>query len=207
MSDGENVRRRSKVARLIDEYGLDGIGAELEGRWTAEEGRMSLRELAEYFNRELLRAAMEEADVSTLAGEAENVHERLTDDATSGADRTRIRRRLQREGVDVDGLLEDFVSYQAIRTYLKSDRNAEYEPAETDRIQRESTNIRKLRGRTVSVTESKLEQLRNGDDLVIGDFRTLVDIRVVCENCGSQFDVIELLDRGGCNCSADTSST
>lgn len=194
------MSRRSKVSRLIDEYELSDIGNELEHQWTAAEDRMSLRDLADYFNVQVLTAAMDEQDVSTLAGEPDTVYEILTEDTVSSADKTRIRRRLEREGVDVDKLLNDFVSYQAVRTYLKSDREVEYERSEVDRIARESNNIRKLRGRTLSVTESKLSQLKRSGDLKLGTYRTLVDIRVVCQDCGSQYSVTDLLDRGGCDC-------
>lgn len=192
--------RRSKVARLIDEYDLQGLGAELEQLWTAEENRKSLRELARYFNQQLLGRALEEADVQYLEGEIENTYRLLTDDEVSSAESTRVQRRLERDGVDVDELKSDFVTYQAIRSYLKDHRGAEYTPAETDPLEREATNVQKLRGRTVSVTEGKLEQFRDNDELTLGEFRMLVDIQVVCEDCNTQFDVLELLDRGGCNC-------
>ena len=192
--------RRSKVARLIDEYDLQGLGAELEQLWTAEEDRKSLRELASYFNRQLLQRTLDEANVHCLDGELENTYRLLTDDEISSAESTRVERRLERDGVGVDKLKSDFVTYQAIRSYLKNHRGAEYTPAETDPLEREATNVQKLRGRTVSVTEGKLEQFRDNDELTLGEFRTLVDIRVVCEDCNTQFDVLELLDRGGCNC-------
>lgn len=192
--------RRSKVARLIDEYDLQGLGAELEQSWTAEENRKSLRELASYFNRQLLQRTLDEANVHCLDGELENTYRLLTDDEISSAESTRVERRLERDGVGVDKLKSDFVTYQAIRSYLKNHRGAEYTPAETDPLEREATNVQKLRGRMVSVTEGKLEQFRDNDELTLGEFRTLVDIRVVCEDCNTQFDILELLDRGGCNC-------
>lgn len=192
--------RRSKVARLIDEYDLQGLGAELEQSWTAEENRKSLRELASYFNQRLLQRALDEANVHCLDGELENTYRLLTDDEISSAESTRIERRLERDGVDVDKLKSDFVTYQAIRSYLKNHRGAEYTPTETDPLEREATNVQKLRGRMVSVTEGKLEQFRDNDELTLGEFRTLADIRVVCEDCNTQFDILKLLDRGGCNC-------
>jgi hypothetical protein len=192
--------RRSKVARLIDDYDLQGLGAELEQLWTAEEDRKSLRALASYFNRQLLERALEEANVQYLDGEIENIYRLLTDDEVSSAESTRVKRRLERDGVDVDELKSDFVTYQAIRSYLKDHRGAEYTPAETDPLEREATNVQKLRGRMISVTEGKLQQLRNSDELTLGEFRTLADIRVVCEDCNSQFHILNLLDRGGCNC-------
>ena len=192
--------RRSKVVRLIEEYDLEELGAELERLWTAEEDRQSLRQLATHFNQQLLQRALEDADVRPLGGEVENIYRLLTDES-GGADGTRIRRRLERDGLDVEALENDFVTYQAIRTYLKKHRGAEYTPDETDPLERETTNIQQLRGRVDSVTEGKLEQLQSGSHFELGEFRTLVDVRVVCEDCNTQFDVIELLERGGCDCS------
>ncbi len=192
--------RRSKVVRVIEEYGMAGIGAELERLWTADEDRKSLRELATYFNQKLLERALERADVRPLDGEVENIYRLLTDGSGS-ADRTRIRRRLERDGLDVDRLEGDFVTYQAIRTYLRKHRGAEYTPDETDPLERETTNVQQLRGRVDSVTEGKIEQLRSSGALDIGEFRTLVDIRIVCEECNTQFDAVELLERGRCECS------
>ncbi len=199
--DGSQGRgRRSKVARVLEEYDLHGFGAELEQLWTAENDRYSLRDLASYFNRHLVEQALEKANVQALDGEAENIYRLLTDDDVSAAERTRVRRRLERNGVNIDALQDDFVTYQAIRTYLQEHRGAEYTPAETDPLEREATNLQQLRGRTAAVTEGKLEQLRDTDQLVLDDFRTLVTIQVVCEGCNTQLDVIELLDRGGCDC-------
>jgi hypothetical protein len=193
--------RRPKVARLIEAYGLDGLGAELEHRWTAEgEDRWSLRDLADHFNRRLLEAALADADVRTLDGEPANVYRLLTDDEVSDADRTRTRRRLERDGVDVDGLLDSFVSYQAVRTYLREYRDAEYAEPEGDRLATERENLQRLQGRTESVTEGKVQQLRRGGHLEVGSVRTLVEVAVVCEDCGARYEISTLLDRGHCDC-------
>lgn len=202
-SDGSRTGsggRQSKVGRLIEEYDLQGLGAELERLWTADEDRRSLRDLAEYFNQQLLTQALDAATIQPLDGEVENTYRLLTDDEVSSAEATRIKRRLERDGVDVESLLDDFVTYQAIRTYLKDHRDAEYTPDETDPLEREETNLQKLRGRMVSVTEGKVEQLRESDELTLGEFRTLAEIQVICEDCNTQYDVVELLDRGGCHC-------
>lgn len=195
--------RRSKVVRLIEEYDLQGIGAELEQYWTADEDRRSLRELADYLNRYVLEAVLDSAGVQHLDGETKNTYRLLTDDDISSADRTRVRRRLERDGVDVDKLEGDFVTYQAIRSYLRDNRGVEYTPDEPDPLEREKTNVQRLRGRMTSVTEGNLEQLRDSGHLTLGEFRTLSEIRVVCEDCNTQFDAVELLKRGGCDCSID----
>lgn len=195
-----NRGRRNKVDRLIEEYALFGLGEELEQLWTAEENRQSLRELATYFNHQLLQQALKEANVRHVDGEIENMYRLLTDEEVSNADVTRIRRRLEREDIDVDAVQDDFVTYQSIRNYLKDIRGAEYTQAEQDPLEREETNVQKLRGRMVSVIQGNIEQLRDNNQLTLGEFQTLAEIRIVCEDCNSQFDILELLDQEGCNC-------
>lgn len=192
--------RQSKVARLIEQYDLGTIGEEMARRWTAEDERSSLRELADYFNRAVLRAALEQEGARLLDGEVENTYRLLTADDIGRAERMRIRRRLEREGVDVDALLDQFVTYQTIRTYLKKYQDAEYSPAETDPLEREIENVQRLRGRVDTVTSGKLEQLSDSGELRLGDFQTLIDVRVVCNDCNTQYDVVDLLRAGGCDC-------
>jgi hypothetical protein len=201
-ADDEGGGRRTKVARLIDEYGFESLGPELERRWTTDgDDRLSLRALADYFNQKLLADRMANAGMQPLAGEVENVYRLLTDDDVGSADRTRTRRRLERNGVDVEGLRSDFVTYQAIRSYLKGDRGAEHTTDDRPRTVVESENIRRLRGRTTAVTEERLSQLRKGDHVQLEEFRVFAEINVFCEDCGTQYEVEELLERGGCACS------
>ena len=200
MTNGDDERRSpGKVARLITEHDMTGLGAELEDRWTAEnDRRMSLRDLADYFNRELLAAVLAETDAQPLDGEIENTYRVLTDDDVRGASRTRARRRLEREGVDVDELESSFVTYQAVRSYLTTERGVEYSPTTPSIADRRRT-IQQLQGRLQSVTESKLDGLAD-EEVTLGEFRTLVTVRVVCEDCGARYEVGDLLDRGGCDC-------
>lgn len=201
-SDGTG--RRGKVVKLIERHELDGIGDRLERRWTAEgDERMSLRDLADEFNRALLRAAMTDAGMQPLAGEVDNAYRLLAGDEVSTADRTRTERRLEREGIDVDQLRQEFVTYQAIRTFLTDHRGASYDASSPSGPDSEKERIQRLRGRLQSVTDSKLEQLARNGDVELGDYRTLVEVNVLCEDCGAQYDVEALLDRGGCDCRAD----
>ena len=199
-SDASAPDRQYKVLRLIGTYDLAGVGEELEELWTAEEDRQSLRQLADYFNQQILRSALEGTDSQLLDGEVENIYRLLTDESVSSAERTRGRRRLERAGVDVDSLESDFVTYQAIRTYLTEYKEAEYAREETDPIEREARNLQQLRGRAISVTEGKIERLRDDGELTLDEFQTMVKVQVLCEKCNAQFDVFELLDRGGCRC-------
>jgi len=203
-ADGSSRGRDSKVARLIAQYDMGDIGAELEQKWTAEGGeRRSLRALADEFNQRLTRKALEAAGVRTVNGEVENVYRVLTDEDASSADRTRLTRRLKRDGVDVDGLTTDFVSYQAIRTYLHNHRNASYDGDTGTEDQRERANetIQRLQARTTAVAETKLDQLRDTEEFTLGEFRIINDVRVVCTDCNNRYVAGDLLTGNGCGCS------
>ncbi|WP_144798340.1 rod-determining factor RdfA [Halorubrum depositum] len=199
--------RRNKVARLLDEYDLDGVGDELEARWTATgDDHTSLRDLAAEFNRRLVEARLDETGVRLSARELDAVVRSLTGDDVAVADRTQLRRRLEREGVDVDALDCDVVTYQAVRSYLRDHRGAEYERDGGDRATTAARAIGKLRGRLVSVAESKLRGLRKTSALTLGEFRVLVDVSVLCTDCGSRYGVADLLSSGGCDCEASESA-
>lgn len=203
MADGERDARgrRSKVARVIDEYDLSGLGTELEARWTATgDDHWSLRDLASYVNEELVRARLRETGRTPAAGDVRNALAFLNEDESAAADATQLRRRLERDGVDVDDLQSDLVTYQAVRSYLQDHRGAEYERATGNRVDAVTQSIQKLRGRLVSVTESKLEQLRDSSRLTLGEFRVMVDVRVLCTDCNTQQPVTDLLASGGCDC-------
>lgn len=193
--------RESKVLRLIREYERQSLGEELERLWTRDENRWSLRELADHFNRELLRTALREAGMGGLDGEAANYYRLLTDDSVSPGDHVEATRRLEQAGVDVERLRGEFVSYQAVRTYLKNHRNAEYEQATGDRVSREAESIQQFSDRTEAIVQDKITRLQQREHITVGTPSVTVQLRVHCSDCNSQYSVDQLLDRGHCNCS------
>ena len=192
--------RPSKVARVIDTYDLDGLGDELEAAWTAPDGeRQSLRDLADLVNRRIVESVLERDGERPLAGEIETVYSALRGTADSATTRD-VTTRLENLDVSKDDLEADLVSYQAVRTYLQSVRGAEYESESSDPITATRDRIQSLRGRLRAVTDGQLDELAARDEITLGDSRVLVGVQVYCEDCGRQFDVEELLERGGCDC-------
>lgn len=202
---GDHDSQRSKVARLIREYGLSGLGDELERRWTRTEQRDSLRDLAEYFNRQLLRKSLEDENAGSLdATDTDLYHSLTSDDVTSGV-RQETRSQLERQGVDTDSLEDDFVSYQSMRTYLRNVRDAtppENSVSPEAHRNRKYGTIQRLRSRLNAVTEKLLAELRGADHLVLGEFEVIVAVRVRCSDCGTTVPVTDLLTDGGCECSS-----
>ena len=179
---------------MIRKYGLDGIGVTLETAWTGENGeRTSLRHLADEFNEAVLEAVLRDSDTSSHSVDVPSAYELLCGDTRSSS--TRARRRLEREGINVDEPSEDFVTHQAVHTYLTQVRGASLPVADEDAAARKAETIEKLQRRTLAVAESAISSLANADQLDRGDYDVLVDARTVCPRCGTYIPVRKLLDR------------
>ena len=197
----------SKVSRLIREYDLSGMDDRLIDSWTGAGGEQrSLRDLADYFNRDLLEAAMNDAGMTTLDGEVENTYRLLTADDVSTGVRTQAEATLERNGIDVEDLRQHFVSHQAIHTYLTKHRGVERPSESTDenRIEKTEETIQRLSSRLVAVAENRLASLHDTGTITLETFSVLVDVRVVCEDCGAHADVRTLVADGGCDCDTET---
>jgi hypothetical protein len=192
-----------KVGRGVEAFGLEGVHDELVRRWCGEgRERQSLRELAKQFNRRLLRSAVESADEAPLSGEVSNLYRLLTADDVSSGVRTQTRRRLETAGVPVDDVESAFVSHQTVHTHLTDCLGVSRETAPDDpdaRRRADRDRIRALQSRTEAVTTDALERLRESDALALAEFDVLVDVTVLCDECGRQHDVGALLDRAGCD--------
>jgi hypothetical protein len=193
---------RSKVARLIEEYDLTGIGGDLERAWLGEGAeRQSLRALADRFNRALLLAAIRDAGMDIVDGEGQNYYRLLSDDSVSAGKRVEARTRLEQAGIDVAGLQEDFVTYQAIRHYLTEVRDVSYDGTDdTDSVQKERGVLERVQSRVESVVRDTVDRLRGTDDIAVGEYRVFVSVDILCQECGGQFRVSELVSRGKCAC-------
>jgi hypothetical protein len=193
----------SKVARLIEIYEFgEEFGEQLEERWTAEgDQRESLRALANRFNERLLEAAMDDARMPAVEGEVGNLYHLLTGEDVSSGNRTEARKRLEQNGIDIEQLEQDFVTYQAIRTYLTEVRGATYEHKSDAELAEDAIDtVQQLISRTRSVASTTLNQLTKTDQLTLGEYRIFVDISVLCEDCSTQYGLVELLRGGSCNC-------
>lgn len=204
---GSGAGPRGKVGKLIDRYGLDGIGDELVEAWTSEtDERESLRELAKRFNEALLARALEDATGSTLEGEAANFYRLLTSEEVTSGTRIEARNRLEERGVDVDTLEDDFVSRQSIHTYLTKERNVAYatdDESDETRVEDRVQTVQRLKNRLVAVAEQTLSELATSGLISTEKSRAVVLVRVQCEDCGVQYPFTEFVRNGGCQCSTE----
>jgi hypothetical protein len=191
--------QQSKVARVIETYDLDDLGAEVEAAWTDPTGdRTSLRDLADWFNQNVLAAALDMETASQTEQEVQRLYEELTSDAAG--DTVAARRELERYGIDVDTVTANFVTHQTIYTYLTEVRNATLPADDGDRTEQRIETIEKLQGRLHSVVGSTLTTLANGDELDHDEYEVLIDMQLLCPHCGATTPLKELLRTGGCSC-------
>lgn len=189
----------TKVARCIDKYDLPEMGPTLEARWTGESGeRTSLRDLAEIFNRTLVEAALRDVDTLPLSVDVGGIYEALR--RGSRTERLRAERRLEREGVDAEALTADFVSHQAVHTYLRRNREASPPASTTNTVENRIQTIEKLEGRVAAVAEAAVSGVPAAEDADTPAYEVLVDVKGVCTACGETYAVRDLLTRGGCRC-------
>jgi MOSC domain-containing protein YiiM len=191
-----------KVGRVAADHGLAGIHDELERQW-GESGDVSVRELTRQFNERVLRSGFERAGRIPIDGEVGNVYRVLTDDEVDAGSRTRARERLREEGVAVAELERQFVSHQTVYRHLVDCLGVTSAPSHEDEASLASTwrdRIQSLGARTARVAERGVEQLRAGGAVSVGSVEVLVDVTVVCRDCGSFYTFEELLEERACEC-------
>lgn len=202
--DARSNGQSGKVARVIETYELDGMDELLARSWRGEgEPKRSLRELADYCNREILASVMNDAGMEALEGELDNIYRLMTAEDVTSAARTQAETRLSRAGVDVESLRSDFVSHQAVHTYLRKVRDVD-PPSKRDSpeesIEKRTETIQRLRNRLIAVAEQSLQTLRDASYLSLGSFDVFVGVSVHCNDCSTTHDIVELLDGRGCDC-------
>ena len=149
---------------------------------------------------------MADAGMTTLEGEVANTYRLLTAEDVSTGVRTQAETTLERNDIDPQQLQQNFVSHQAAHTYFTKHRGIEHPAKRTgpDRIKTADETIRHLGSRLGAVAEKRLGSLRDTGAITLGTFSVLVDVRVVCEDCGTHADVRTLFASSGCDCETET---
>jgi len=200
MSNGD-----SKVERVAVRYDIDGIGAELEERWTTDGNESSTRQLANHFNKSVVRAALRGAGATPLESELETIYKALSKSGTDAAELIEVRERLSEHGIDPESLADDFVSHQTVYNYLTKHRGAVYEstsdPAE--RLRKTNESVQRVKSRMVAIASRNINMLRRADILTLGEYDVVGDIHVYCHDCEQRYGVRELVDKRGCGCGSD----
>ena len=195
------VQPRYKVGKVVERYGLEDVHDSLPARWLGQDSDpVSLRDLADELNVAITRSAMSGAGLDPLEGEAENVYRLLTGEDVSVGVRTQQRNRLERAGVDVGQLESDFVTHQAVYTYLTKALEVSKDEDPVDPVEKHRDRIERLRNRLIVVTEDSLENLQRAEHISLGQHTVIADVQIYCRDCDSQLQFDDVVSEGGCNC-------
>ncbi|MFB6141588.1 MAG: rod-determining factor RdfA [Halosimplex sp.] len=188
-----------KVGRAVRTYDLGAFDRTLVDR---RRDGASLRDLETVVNEAILRAALREADADVI-GDVSSVYERLTGDDASAGERAELRGRLERAGVDVDALSDDFVSYGTVRTHLRECLDVETDRRTPLSVEDARGTVEWARSRSEGIVERTLDRLGATPEFAAGDLSVTHVVRVTCADCGATYPVDEFVDRGGCDCGAN----
>ena len=197
----DETESNCKLDRISRKRNLDDLDTRLLERRSSG---ASLRELETYYNQQVLAAAMRNSGVETLDGEVENLYQLLTGDDVSTGTQIEARSRLERNGIDPDAVLDDFVSYQTVRTHLNDclgvDTNRSVQIDRTDA----KNTVFKLLSRTEVITERTIDRLCSAGYLRIGEPEITLSLRIACTECGEEYTFTRLLERSRCSCADKT---
>lgn len=181
-----------KVCRVLSERGIQKYEQRMVEHWHGETGqRMGYRRLADWFNVTLLRREMDRAGVTTLGDEAESKYERLQEGGTVAVE---VRTVLDRDGVPIDQVESDFVSYGVVRTHLTECLGEEYDAEsgdwERDAIDRASEHA------TAKISEAVQAAISNGKLDAVGDVSVEMTVELTCSETRVKIPVEQALRRG-----------
>jgi len=189
-----------KIGRITTEYDLSDVNRRLVDGWQA--GR-SIRLLTEEFNKNIIETALRTQNVDQSEWNRTLIYEAVHTDELNKTEAIEVRRELERSGVDVEQLSADMVSHQTVYRHLtnclKVSKNDEKTPEE--RREKARDTVYALQQRMELVTESTIESLQSADVTDLGDVEILVDLQVVCNDCGQSMD-FETAIQNGCRCSS-----
>lgn len=187
-----------KVSRARDRYDIGADDATLVADW--QDGT-SVRSLTRTFNEALIDARLDSVDGSSVAWNRLPVYEAVKTDDLDQSDVIQVRRELERTGVDPDELESDLISHQTMYRHLTSclDATASADATPEDRREKARDTVYALQRRTTLVTESTMEALQSAGVTDIGDPDILVDVQIICRECGQSMD-FETALADGCNC-------
>lgn len=181
-----------KVCRVSNDRRLGEIDDRLLELWHRDGAqRMGYRKLARWLNVMMLRQEMDHAGLATLGGEAESKYDRLQGDNPTVA--VEVRENLIANGIDVENLESDFVSYGVVRTHIKDCLGAERDESPSDW---EQDSIEIVRDRAREKIAEAVSSLVNKDKLrANGDVSVHFSVDLECEECKARIPLERALRR------------
>ena len=189
-----------KITRVARAYHIREVDTKLLQQ---RERGASLRELAMFFNKQVLSKALDQATQEVI-GDAETIYQVLIDDDTDRAREAELRSKLARYNVDIDDVQGDFISHQTVRNHLNGCREIDTGRESTLTLQEGQKTIEWAQARSEGVIEQTIERLRNAGEVADTQTEVTQSVRVACSACGQSYRIEAFLEQGGCSCHPDS---
>ncbi len=157
-------------------------------------------------NKRIIEAAVA-SSTNLLDGEAANIYRLLTADAddVSAGMQTEARQRLKHDGIDVERLEADLITYQSVYNYCKDHRSVSRSSGEKHNNPASNlTHMRKIAGRLQAIVENNLTRWIKNNVINGGSYEVDIEIWVTCQDCGARRSPKTLVDSGGCQCASES---
>jgi hypothetical protein len=195
---GDDAACTCKLSRKRDSYDIHMDDSTLVTEW---QNGTSVRSLTRSFNETLIEARGDAVDVTRTEWSRLPIYDILKTDALERSRAIEVQQELERAGVDPETLEDELISHQAMYRHLTSclDATASDDSTPDERRKKARDTVYALQQRTTVVTESTVETLQNNGITDIGDPDVLVDVQVICRDCGRSMDFETVLGEG-CSC-------
>lgn len=192
-----------KVDRLTDRYELTSPRSEdasihtyLRRRWTGADGREpeGYKSLTQWFNKRLLARIYENHGRDTVAAHLDTEYGLITDDDT--VDRDELAADLATDGLDIEELDSELISWSTMRHHLKGCLDAEKEvpSASTDW---EQNTVARAKQQTAEKAQSVLSSLTSKNRLPDADEAEVdVQVKLSCPDCSVRVPFEDAVERG-----------
>lgn len=204
-----------KVDTLVERYGLtvpdsdyESVDEYLVTRWTGDDGRSAdgYKSLTAWFNKRLLRRLYERHGRDTVSIHLEREYETITGEAD--IERDELAADLATDGLDVEEIDDELISWSTMRHHLKGCLNAEKAPdtAETDW---QLNTVEMARERTAEKARSVLSSLDSTGRLPDAERADVeVQVKLSCPDCSVRVPFENALERGFvCETHSDTETS
>jgi hypothetical protein len=206
----------NKIDRLVEQYELTGVEDLLETHWTREDNqrRKSIRELTSWFNQKLMVSVLDEYTGGMIPSDysVEEITTRLRARGSDAEKYDKIPNRevrevvqwLQDNNIPIEDVIDDFVSYGTMYTYLKDIKGAVHPDSQPDQRSPKERQADVLEGIHNDLSKqperlnSRLRTLRNHTQLPETKPDLHISVECNCPACGYAQSIADYIKHQGC---------
>lgn len=211
MKNQETGQCSCKIGRVGKKYQIDDLDDELVRRRNNDGA--SLRTLADYINKRILSAAINDADTGYDIDDMQwgindedivtTIYNILSNDDIPVEQVVRVKSRLEKSGIDVDTLTNDWVTHPTVRDHFRKCLDINTSRQEAITIDDAIDTIEWARARCSGVIDTTFKRLTKANLVKISNHKVSITIRITCTECGEIYRPTSLIEQRSCSCNHD----